>query len=370
MVGQLQHAPVRRIAVSTGGGDCPGLNAVIRAVVKTAISVYGWEVLGIETGFDGLLGRGGARVRPLTAESVRGILPLGGTILGTSNRGNPFAMPAEGGGTVDRSHEVVERLRELEIDALVTIGGDGSMRIASQLQEMGVRLVGVPKTIDNDLEATDVTFGFDSALHVATEAIDRLHSTAESHNRVFVIEVMGRNAGWIALEAGIAGGADVILIPEIPYRLDDVVQALVTRARAGRRFSIVVVAEGAVPEGGAPTYLEERPGVRGAPRLGGICNRLAEQIAEACGAETRATVLGHLQRGGSPSPFDRVLGTRFGAAAVHLIARGGFGRMVALRGTQIVDVPIADAIARPKLVDPEGELVQAARSVGISFGIR
>src|SRR5581483_335322 len=189
MVGQLQHAPVRRIAVSTGGGDCPGLNAVIRAVVKTAISVYGWEVLGIETGFDGLLGRGGARVRPLTAESVRGILPLGGTILGTSNRGNPFAMPAEGGGTIDRSHEVVERLRELEIDALVTIGGDGSMRIASQLQEMGVRLVGVPKTIDNDLEATDVTFGFDSALHVATEAIDRLHSTAESHNRVFVIEV-------------------------------------------------------------------------------------------------------------------------------------------------------------------------------------
>jgi phosphofructokinase-like protein len=365
----MAASAIRRIAVSTGGGDCPGLNAVIRAVVKTAISVYGWEVLGIESGFDGLLGRGGARVRPLTAADVRGILPRGGTILGTSNRGNPFAMPKEGGGTIDRSQEVVDRLKELEVDALVTIGGDGSMRIAAQLLALGVRLVGVPKTIDNDLAATDVTFGYDSALHVATEAIDRLHSTAESHNRVFVVEVMGRHAGWIALEAGIAGGADVILIPEIPYSLDEVVKALVRRARGGSKFSIVVVAEGAVPQGGEPTFLEARPGLEGGmPRLGGICNRLAEEIALACGAETRATVLGHLQRGGSPSPFDRVLGTRFGAAAVHLIARGGFGRMVALRGTDIVDVPIEEAIARPKLVDPNGELVQAAKSVGISFG--
>jgi 6-phosphofructokinase 1 len=361
---------VRRIAVSTGGGDCPGLNAVIRAVVKTATSVYGWEVLGIETGYDGLLGRGGARVVPLTAESVRGILPLGGTILGTSNRGNPFAMPRDDGGTVDRSGEVVTRLAELEVDAVISIGGDGSMRIAAELLALGVRLVGVPKTIDNDLQATDVTFGYDSALHVATEAIDRLHTTAESHHRVMLVEVMGRNAGWIALEAGMAGGADVILLPEIPYGLDEVATALIRRARSGRRFSIVVVSEGAVPRGGTQTYQLVRPGVHagGAARLGGVCNRLAEEIADACGAETRATVLGHLQRGGSPSPFDRVLGTRFGAAAVHLIARGGLGRMVALRGTQIVDVPIADAIASPKLVDPGGERVQAARSVGISFG--
>ena len=358
-----------RIAVSTGGGDCPGLNAVIRAVVKTATNVYGWEVLGIETGFDGLVGRGGAGVRPLTPRSVRGILPLGGTILGTSNRGNPFAMANENGELVDRSDEVVERLAELRIDALVTIGGDGSMRIAAQLQELGVGLVGVPKTIDNDLAATDVTFGYDSALHVATEAIDRLHTTAESHHRVMAVEVMGSNAGWIALEAGIAGGADVILIPEIPYHIDKIAEALIRRARAGSKFSIVVVSEGALPHGGAQTYRQTAPGVHaGAPRLGGICDRLAEDISLACGAETRATVLGHLQRGGSPSPFDRVLGTRFGAAAVHLLARGGLGRMVALRGTEIVDVPIAEAIAEPKLVDTEGELVQTARSVGISFG--
>jgi ATP-dependent phosphofructokinase / diphosphate-dependent phosphofructokinase len=360
---------IRRIAVSTGGGDCPGLNAVIRAVTKTAISVYGWEVFGIETGFDGILGRGGARVRPLTAASVRGILPQGGTILGTSNRGNPFAMPGEDGKTIDRSGEIIDRLDEFGIDALVSIGGDGSMRIASQLMTLGVGIVGVPKTIDNDLAATDVTFGYDSALHVATEAIDRLHTTAESHHRIMVVEVMGRNAGWIGLEAGIAGGADVILIPEIPYRIDEVVTALVQRARGGGKFSIVVVSEGALPEGGQQTYQSLELGSRGgAPRLGGVCNLIAQQITDACGAETRATVLGHLQRGGSPSPFDRVLGTRFGAAAVHLIARGGLGRMVALRGTQIVDVPIEDAIALPKLVDPNGELVQAGRSVGINFG--
>ena len=361
-------AAIKRIAVSTGGGDCPGLNAVIRAVVKTATSVYGWDVVGIETGFDGLLGRGGARVRPLTTASVRGILPQGGTILGTSNRGDPFAMPGEDGHTVDRSQDVIERLRELEVDAVVTIGGDGSMRIASQLIDLGIGIVGVPKTIDNDLAATDVTFGYDSALHVATEAIDRLHTTAESHHRVMLVEVMGRNAGWIAIEAGIAGGADVILIPEIPYRLEEVVNALVRRARAGGRFSIVVVSEGAAPVGGEQVYIGAGEPHGGPARLGGICNSLAHQIADACGAETRATVLGHLQRGGSPSPFDRVLGTRFGAASVHLIAEGKLGRMVALRGTDIVDVAIKDAIAEPKLVDPNGELVKTAQSVGISFG--
>jgi ATP-dependent phosphofructokinase / diphosphate-dependent phosphofructokinase len=364
------HKKIRRIAVSTGGGDCPGLNAVIRAVVKTAIGVYGWEVVGIETGFDGLLGRGGARVRPLTAASVRGILPQGGTILGTSNRGNPFAMPNDDGTTTDRSAEVIERLEELDVDAVITIGGDGSMRIADQMMNLGVGIVGVPKTIDNDLAATDVTFGYDSALHVATDGIDRLHTTAESHHRVMVVEVMGRNAGWIALESGIAGGADVILLPEIPYYLDEVVGALVRRARAGSKFSIVVVSEGAMTPESGPVYQDtERFGTRSdVRRLGGICNHLAADIAEACGAETRATVLGHLQRGGSPSPFDRVLGTRFGTAAVHLVARGGLGRMVALRGTEIVDVPIPEAIAAPKLVDPEGELVKTALSVGVSFG--
>ena len=360
---------IRRIAVSTGGGDCPGLNAVIRAVVKTATNVYGWEVLGIETGLDGLFGRGGARVRPLTPANVRGILPQGGTILGTSNRGNPFAMPGEDGRPVDRSQELVDRLQELEIDAMVSIGGDGSMRIAQQLMDLGVGIVGVPKTIDNDLAATDVTFGYDSALHVATEAIDRLHSTAESHHRVMVVEVMGRNAGWIALESGIAGGADVILLPEIPYSLDEVVNALVRRARGGGKFSIVVVSEGAKPRGGEQLYQTSELGSHGsAPRLGGICNSIAQQISDTCGAETRATVLGHLQRGGSPSPFDRILGTRFGAAAIHLISRGGLGRMVALRGTEIIDVSIADAIAEPKLVNPDGELVKTAMSVGVSFG--
>jgi 6-phosphofructokinase 1 len=278
-------------------------------------------------------------------------------------------MPTADGGTIDLSQQLVDKLHELEIDVVVSIGGDGSMTIAAQLQQLGVMLVGVPKTIDNDLAATDVTFGYDSALHVATEAIDRLHTTAESHNRVFVLEVMGRNAGWIALEAGIAGGADVILIPEIPYHLDEIVGALVRRARSGAKFSIIVASEGALPAGGQQLY-EERTAAGGsrAIRLGGIGSQVAEQIAEACGAETRATVLGHLQRGGSPSPFDRVLGTRFGAAAAHLIARGGYGRMVALRGTEIVDAPIVDAIARPKLVDPNGETVRAARSVGISFG--
>ena len=359
----------RRVAVSTGGGDCPGLNAVIRAVTITMIREYGIEVFGIETGFDGLLGRGGARVRPLTEDTVRGILPEGGTILGTSNRGTPFAMPREGGGTVDRSAEIIDRLQELEIETVVTIGGDGSMKIAAQLLGLGVNLIGVPKTIDNDLLVTDVTFGFDSALQVATEAIDRLHSTADSHHRVMIVEVMGRDAGWIALHAGIAGGADVILIPEMPYDMQAVVSSLVKRARSGQKSSIVVVAEGAIEAGKGALYLDDRASTNTlAKRLGGVGTKVAEDIAEACGADTRATVLGHVQRGGSPSPFDRVLGTRFGCAAAHLVAKGAKGRMVALRGADIVDCAIADAIREPKLVNPHGELVTAARSLGVSFG--
>jgi phosphofructokinase-like protein len=365
----MMQKRVRRIAVSTGGGDCPGLNAVIRAVVKTAINEYGWEVLGIEDGYDGLLGREGARVRPLTMADVRGILPRGGTILGTSSRSNPFAMKVTIGDqahVVDRSQEAVDRLDKLGVDVLVTIGGDGSMNIASQLQAQGVQMVGIPKTIDNDLQATDLTFGFDTALQTATEAIDKLHTTAESHHRVMVVEVMGRHAGWIALEAGIAGGADVILIPEIPYEPLAFCEKIAERNRSGSRFSIVVVAEGAMEVGGQPHYMETGPG--GRSRLGGIGTHLAEQVAELAHVETRATVLGHLQRGGAPSSFDRLLGTRFGAAAVHLIAHGGFGRMVALRGQDIVDVPIADAIADLKLVPPDGELVRVARGLGISFG--
>lgn len=359
----------RRIAVSTGGGDCPGLNAVIRAVTMTLIRDHGCEVFGIETGFDGLLGRGGARVRPLTEPVVRGILPEGGTILGTSNRGSPFAMPREGGGTVDRSAEILERIQSLGIDTVVTIGGDGSMKIAARLLDLGLNLIGVPKTIDNDLLVTDVTFGFDSALQVATDAIDRLHSTADSHHRVMIVEVMGRDAGWIALHAGIAGGADVILVPEIPYRIDTVVNAVVKRARTGLKSSIVVVAEGAVEAGAGAMYLDERASTHSvARRLGGIGTKVAEDIAEACGADTRATVLGHVQRGGSPSPFDRVLGTRFGCAAAHLVAKGARGRMVALRGADIIDCAIVDAIAEPKLVDPGGELVAAAQSLGTTFG--
>jgi phosphofructokinase-like protein len=360
---------VRRIAISTGGGDCPGLNAVIRAVVKTAINEYGWEVLGIEDGYDGLLGYEGARVRLLTLADVQGILPRGGTILGTSSRSNPFAMSVTIGDQlhiVDRSQEAVDRLSQLGVDVLVAIGGDGSMKIANRLQALGVRLVGIPKTIDNDLQATDLTFGFDTALQTATEAIDKLHTTAESHHRVMIVEVMGRHAGWIGLEAGIAGGADVILIPEIPYELEACCEKIAERNRSGSRFSIVVVAEGAMPVGGQPHYVDTGPG--GGRRLGGIGPHLAQQMAMAARVETRATVLGHLQRGGAPSAFDRLLGTRFGVAAVHLIARGGFGRMVALHGQDIVDVPIEDAIASLKLVPPDGELVRVARGLGISFG--
>src|SRR6266496_3367503 len=257
----------------------------------------------------------------------------------------------------------MEMFQQTGLDALICIGGDGTLAISYEFYKKGIPLVGVPKTIDNDIYGTTSCFGFDTAVSFATDAIDRLHTTAEAHRRIMVVEVMGRNAGWIALEAGMAGGADVILIPEIPYRIEEVSRAVVQRARRGSRFSIVVVAEGAGLERGGQVYQKEQGSVHSAvPRLGGICNYLAEDIAEACGAETRATVLGHLQRGGSPSPFDRVLGTRFGAAAAHLVARGGFGRMVALRGLDIMDVPIEEAIARQKLVDPSGELVQAARS--------
>lgn len=352
---------VKHIGVLTGGGDCPGLNAVIRAVVKTAVDVYGMKVTGIEDGFEGLVHTRG-RVRPLAPEDVRGILPRGGTILGTTNRGNPFAwVGPHGGKPKDVTGTVLRNLKTLGIEALFVIGGDGSLRIARQFSDMGARIIGIPKTIDNDLLATDVTFGYDTAVNTATEAIDRLHTTAESHHRVMVLEVMGREAGWIALEAGIAGGADVILIPEIPYRIGAICRRVMGRSRAGRAFSIIVVAEGARPHGGRTAFIA--PG-----RLGGIAQRVASAVGRETGHETRVTVLGHLQRGGSPSAFDRILGTRFGAEAVHLAARGGFGRMVCLRTPEILSVPLADAVAAQKLVPVDGDVVRSARSVGVAFG--
>ncbi len=357
------------IGVLTGGGDCPGLNAVIRAVVKTAIGRYGWRVIGIEDGFEGLILEG--RTKELGFADVRGILPLGGTILGTTNRANPFDYPVRNeAGQVERRNvapEMLARAEDLGLDALVVIGGDGSLHIAQRLFEMGAPVVGVPKTIDNDVGQTDITFGFDTALDVATEAIDRLHTTAESHHRVMLVEVMGRNAGWLALESGLAGGADAILLPEIPFDAARVDAKIDARDRAGSKFSIVVVAEGARPEGGEQVYQEQRASLA-AKRLGGISYLVAEQLAAICDHEIRVTILGHLQRGGSPTSFDRILGTRFGAAAVELIARNGLGRMVALQGEEIVDVPIAEAISELKTVPLDSDLIRTARSLGINLG--
>jgi phosphofructokinase-like protein len=351
---------IRKIGILTGGGDCPGLNAVIRAAVRTAIRDHDLEVAGIQLGFEGLLTKS---VIPLTLEAIRGILPRGGTLLRTTNRGNPFQYPVEGGECVDRSSEVVRNIGELGIDAIIAIGGDGTLRIAQRLCDMGIPMVAVPKTIDNDLAATDSTFGFMTAVSVATDAVDRLHTTAESHERVMILEVMGRNAGWIALHSGIAGGADIILVPEIEYRPEHIVDSIRSRQREGSNFDIVVVAEGAKRAGGEAAYID-----KATRRLGGIAYQVAADIAQHIDLEIRVTVLGHVQRGGSPSAFDRILASRFGVAAVRLVAAGDFGKMVALHRDQIVAVPIADAVAHPKSVDPGGQLVAAARSLGISFG--
>lgn len=358
---------MRKLGLLTGGGDAPGLNAVIRAVVKSAPR-YGLEILGIRDGFDGLLGADGTV--PLDSESVRGILPQGGTILGTANRGNPFAREVEQDGKtviVDVSDQVVARAKELGLDGIIVVGGDGTLRISQELIEKGCPIVGVPKTIDNDIGGTDISFGFDTAVNTATEALDRLHTTAESHHRVMVLELMGRDAGFIALHAGMAGGADVILIPEIAFKLESVVQKVMARADAGRHFSIVAVAEGACPEGGDQVFTSEGD-VLHVARLGGIGDRVGQSLAAACHMETRVTVLGHLQRGGSPTAFDRWLCTRLGGAALRLAASGGWGNMVALRGAKIVDVPLEEALAAPKRVDVQGDAVTTAREMGISFG--
>ena len=361
---------VKRIGVLTAGGDCPGLNAVIRAVVKTAINEYGYEVLGIRDGFAGLIKK---NVFPLTEKDVSGILPRGGTILGTSNRDNPFKYRVEKDGKsefIDVSEQVIKTIEYNEIDVIVSIGGDGTQSIALEFYERyGVPMVGVPKTIDNDLGGTDVTFGFDSALQVATFSIDKLHSTAESHHRVMVIEVMGRDAGWIALHAGVAGGGDVILIPEIPYDIDKVAETIERRVKKGKRFSLVVVSEGAKPKGGDVVVKKIVDDPTMPIRLGGIGNKVGDEIEEKTGMETRVTVLGHLQRGGSPSPFDRLLATRFGYHAVKLINEGKFGQMVASKGNDIVNVSLAEAARNPRRVDPNSDIVKMAMALGTGFGI-
>ena len=357
-----------RIAISTGGGDAPGLNAVIRAAVLSALD-RGWHVLGIRKGYAGLLGDDD--VVPLSRDQVRGIGHLGGTILRTTNRGDPFAYPVkQDDGSfkeVDRSDELIENARNLGINALIAIGGDGSLRIAHRLHEKGMRVVGVPKTIDNDVSGTVTTFGFDTAVTTAMEAIDKLHTTAESHDRVIVVEVMGRHAGFIALHSGLSGAAHVILIPEIPYDIQKVCDAIMAREQRGRHFDIVVVAEGAIPRGGSESSLgDSLPGQD--RRVGGIGQRVAVQIQERTGKECRSMVLGHLQRGGMPTGYDRLLATRFGGAAVEAIEDGKWGQMVALQSPHIVTIPIIDALKEPRRVDPNHDTVRTARRTGISFG--
>lgn len=346
-----------RIGVLTSGGDAPGLNAVIRAVVKTADS-RGYEVLGIQEGFEGLLGE--MKYRVLTPADVRGLLPMGGTILRTTNRGH-FGGLRNPEDANDPYIEAASNVRKLDLRGLITIGGEGTQTIALELYRLGVPVVGVPKTIDNDLPGTDRTFGFDTALQVATDAIDRLHTTAASHNRIMVVEVMGRHVGWIALHSGIAGGADVILIPEIPFDIEKIAAKVIERERAGHTFCIVVIAEGAMPVGGKAVY-------QSSGRLGGIGEWVTEQLQVATGKEARCVVLGHVQRGGSPTPYDRILATRYGSAAVVAVDSGISGEMVALRAQDIITVPLEEAVGHLKTIRIHSDQVRTARSLGVVFG--
>jgi phosphofructokinase-like protein len=359
---------IKRIGVMTGGGDCPGLNAVLRAVVKTAMVKYGYEVIGFRDGYRGLVLNDYVK---FGSGDVSGILDKGGTILGSSNRDNPFKFMVESNGTVnyvDMSDKVIENVHTHEIDCMILIGGDGTLTSARDFARKGLNVVGVPKTIDNDLSATDTTFGFMTAVDTATEAIDKLHSTAESHHRVMILEVMGRYAGWIALESGIAGGADVILIPEIPYDIAKVTGKILERQVSGKHFSIVVVAEGAKSLDGGMVVSKVLENSPDPIRLGGVGNKVAAEIEKLSGIETRVTVLGHLQRGGRPDPFDRILSTRYGVRAVELANEGKFGTMVGLQGNVITAVSLEEAVGNLKTVNPDGELVGIAKSVGVSFG--
>lgn len=368
----IMNVPIRKIAISTGGGDAPGLNAVIRAATLSALK-RGWEVYGVRDGFHGILSpeeypNGG--FIPLTRERISGITHLGGTILGTSNRNNPMRYPVtHPDGTVeevDRTDEIVRGFRLHHIDALITVGGDGSLKIADVLAQKGLRLISVPKTIDNDLDKTDVTFGFDTAVGFATEALDRLHSTAASHGRVMVVEVMGRYAGWIALHAGVAGSADVILIPEHPYDIRKVVEKIKERDARGNKFTIVMVAEGATPLGGEHSVVEMEAGH--AERLGGIGEKVSAAIHAISGKETRLVVLGHLLRGGSPTSFDRLTALRFGAAAIRGLEEGQSGVMVSLEPPHVKYVPIHEAMGKMKMVPMNSDIVLTAHDLGISFG--
>lgn len=363
---------VSKIAISTGGGDAPGLNAVIRSATLAARN-HGWSVVGVRDGFNGLMfpeqyPDGG--LIPLDRQAVRGISHLGGTILGSTNRGNPTSFPVEQpDGTwveVDRTEELVEAFSAQGIDALITVGGDGSLRIGNHLHKAGLRVIGVPKTIDNDLDKTTATFGFDTAVDFAAECIDRLFTTATSHGRIMVVEVMGRDAGWIALHAGMAGGAHCILIPEIPYQLAPIAETILERDRNGARFTIVVVAEGAKPVDGDVSIIGQAVGQ--AVQLGGVGGKVAAQIAQLTGKETRTVVLGHLLRGGSPTALDRLLGLRFGAAAVRALQEGQDGIMVGLQPPEVVYVPLEEATRQLKLVPLDGDTMRTARDLGINFG--
>ena len=357
-----------KIGLLTGGGDAPGLNAVIRTAVLSAVN-RGWEVLGIRHGFAGLLGE--PDIMPLTRSTVSGIAHLGGTILRTTNRGNPLCFPVrcEDGSIVEKdcSEELIENVRKLGLEALIAIGGDGTLGIALELVKRGLKIVGVPKTIDNDVSQTITTFGFDTAVNTAIEAIDKLHTTAESHDRVIVMEVMGRHAGFIALHAGVAATADVILIPEIPYDIEKVCEKILRRDRAGQNFSIVVAAEGAYPITDITTT-GTHPLPKRAIHAGKVVENLVRDIHEKTGKECRSLVLGHLQRGGAPTGYDRLLAARFGAAAITAIANEKWGQMVALQSPHLVTVPIEDVIREEKRVDPSHDIVMAARATGISLG--
>jgi 6-phosphofructokinase 1 len=355
----------RRIGILTGGGDSPGLNAVIRAVARSLILDAGAEVIGIADGFAGLIER---RVQPLALRDVAGILALGGTVLGTSNKANPFAWHAAAG--ADVSAEAVRYARDaLRLDAVVAIGGDGTMSIAHRLHEAGLPMVGVPKTIDNDLMYTDRTFGFDTAVAIATEALDRLHTTAQSHHRVMILETMGRNAGWIALYAGVAGGADVILIPEFDYDVDEVARVCRAREDGGERFTLICIAEGAKPRGGRQAVRQIVAGSPEPVRLGGIGSVLEQQLCERLQSEVRTAVLGHVQRGGPPNAYDRTLATAFGAYAAALVAARQYGCMVAVQEGRLTGVAIADVANRQRTVAPDAPMLAAALAVGTSFGV-
>jgi ATP-dependent phosphofructokinase / diphosphate-dependent phosphofructokinase len=363
----MPNTKVKRIGILTGGGDCPGLNAVIRGVTKPAQD-YGMTVFGITDGFEGLVE---GKAKELKNDDVSGILARGGTILGSSNKGDPFHWPVEREGKIeifDKTEDALKNYEAWNLDAVIAIGGDGTMHICNKLSKMGMNIIGVPKTIDNDLEATDMTFGHDSAVYVVMWALDRLHTTASSHHRVIVVEVMGRYAGWIALNGGLAGGADIILIPEIPFSWEKIYNKIKERELRGKKFSLVCVAEGAKSEDGGMVVKAHDLKRHDPNQLGGIGEVVASKIQQNTGRETRVTVLGHLQRGGSPTPYDRILSTKFGAFAIDLASRKKFGRMVALKGNDIKNVLIEDAIAHQKLVKTDDEAVFAAKAVGISFG--